>query len=164
MYADFFKIAGGRTITLANEYNPQYHAGGDNALIDHLKGGADFRTGAWQGFFGDDLIAVIDLGNQQIIKRVEIGFLQDQNSWIFMPQYVEFQISIDGEQFESLGKIYNNISEKENGGIVKRFVKKMDNKLTRYVKIIGMNRGNCPDWHIGKGEPAWIFADEIVIE
>jgi predicted alpha-1,2-mannosidase len=164
VYADFFKIAGGRTITLANEYNPQYHAGGDNALIDHLKGGADFRTGAWQGFFGDDLIAVIDLGNQQIIKRVEIGFLQDQNSWIFMPQYVEFQISIDGEQFESLGKIYNNISEKENGGIVKRFVKKMDNKLTRYVKIIGMNRGNCPDWHIGKGEPAWIFADEIVIE
>lgn len=162
--ADFFKIAGGRTITLANEYNPQYHAGGENALIDHLKGSADFRTGAWQGFFGDDLIAVIDLGTQQVIKRLEIGFLQDQNSWIFMPQYVEFQVSLDGDQFESLGKIFNNIPEKDNGGIVKRFVKKPDNKLTRYVKIIGVNRGNCPDWHIGKGEPAWIFADEITIE
>ncbi|NOU46592.1 MAG: glycoside hydrolase family 92 protein [Bacteroidales bacterium] len=162
--ADFFKIAGGRTITLVNDYNAQYHAGGDNALIDHIKGGSDFRTGAWQGFQGDDLVAVIDLGNQQLIKRLDIGFLQDQNSWIFMPQYVEFQVSLDGEQYESLGKIYNNVSEKENGGVVQRFVKKTDNQLVRYVKVIGLNRGLCPDWHIGKGEPAWLFADEIVIE
>ena len=162
--ADFFKIAGGRTITLENDYNLQYSGGGDNALIDHIRGSNDFRTGAWQGFQGDDLVAVIDLGNQQLVKRLEIGFLQDQNSWIFMPQYVEFLVSSDGEQFESMGRIYSSISEKENGGIVKRFVKKLDNRLVRYVKVIGLNRGYCPDWHIGKGEPAWVFADEIVVE
>jgi len=162
--AEFFKIAGGRTLTLANKYDAQYHAGGVNALIDNIKGNSDFRTGAWQGFLGDDLISFIDLGKQQLVKRIEIGFLQDQNAWIFMPQNVEFQVSLDGEQFESVGKIYNNVSERENGGVVKRFSKKIDNQLVRYVKVIGLNRGTCPNWHIGKGEPAWIFADEIVVE
>ncbi len=162
--ADFFKIASGRTITLSNEYNPQYHAGGDNALIDHLRGTSDFRTGAWQGYYGVDLVAVVDLGNQQLVKKLEIGFLQDQNSWIFMPLYVEFQISLDGINYESLGKIYNTVSDKENGGFINIFARKLDNQIVRYVKVIGLNRGDCPDWHVGKGEPAWIFADEIEIE
>jgi hypothetical protein len=34
----------------------------------------------------------------------------------------------------------------------------------RYVKVVAKNIGNCPDWHVGDGNPAWIFTDEIVIE
>ena len=34
----------------------------------------------------------------------------------------------------------------------------------RYIKVIAKNQGVCPDWHVGEGQPAWIFADEIVIE
>ena len=34
----------------------------------------------------------------------------------------------------------------------------------RYVKVVAKNQGNCPDWHVGEGQPAWIFADEIVVE
>jgi hypothetical protein len=25
------------------------------------------------------------------------------------------------------------------------------------------NIGVCPDWHPGKGEKAWIFVDEIIV-
>jgi hypothetical protein len=36
-----------------------------------------------------------------------------------------------------------------------------DSFKTRYIKIVAVNRGPCPDWHLGAGNPTWIFADEI---
>ncbi|MFZ4462381.1 MAG: GH92 family glycosyl hydrolase [Bacteroidales bacterium] len=161
--AEFYKIAGGKSITLTNPYSPQYHAGGDIALIDNQFGSADFRTGSWQGFYGDDLLVTIDLGNLQTISQITSGFLQDQKSWIFLPQYVEYQVSTDGEFFETIGKVNNSVSDKQNGGIVKRFSKKFPEELVRFVRVKAVNRGVCPDWHPGKGEKSWIFADEIEI-
>lgn len=162
--AEFYKIAGGKSIILTNSYNPQYHAGGDIALIDNQFGSEDFRTGSWQGFYGDDLIATIDLGNLQSISQITSGFLQDQKSWIFLPEYVEYRVSADGKNFDLVGKVNNTVSSKQNGGIVKRFSLKFPEKLVRFVKVTGVNRGICPDWHPGKGEKCWIFADEIEIK
>jgi hypothetical protein len=64
-------------------YSSQYTAGGDDGLVDGVRGGSDFRTGGWQGFEGANLDMVIDLGKQQKINRVRANFLQDENSWIF---------------------------------------------------------------------------------
>jgi hexosaminidase len=35
------------------------------------------------------------------------------------------------------------------------------NCRARYVKVVATNFGKIPDWHPGKGEPAWLFVDEI---
>ena len=34
----------------------------------------------------------------------------------------------------------------------------------RYVKMVAKNLGICTDWHVGTGQKAWIFCDELVIE
>ena len=34
----------------------------------------------------------------------------------------------------------------------------------RYVRMVAKTIGLCPDWHVGAGEKAWIFCDEIVVE
>ena len=34
----------------------------------------------------------------------------------------------------------------------------------RGMSIQARNIGKCPEWHSGAGEPAWLFADEIIIE
>ena len=61
--AHFTKIEGGRTVKLESTYANQYAAGGDQALVDGIRGGADFRTGEWQGFREYDVSATVDLGN-----------------------------------------------------------------------------------------------------
>jgi hypothetical protein len=33
----------------------------------------------------------------------------------------------------------------------------------RFVKVIAKNKAICPDWHVGAGGKAWIFADEITV-
>jgi len=162
--AEFMKIPEGRSIKINNPYSPQYTGGGDIALIDFIRGSNNFRTGDWQGYYGIELDVIIDLGKIQKINQISTGFLQDQNSWIFMPAQVDYKISTDGKTFKSVGSVFNDIPEKNNGAIIKNFILKNINKKTRYIRVLAKNIGVCPDWHKGAGEKAWIFADEIIVE
>lgn len=162
--AKYHKIPGGRSISIKNPYSTQYTAGGDIALIDFIRGGNNFRTGSWQGYYGVDLDVTLDLGKVQHIQSIAAGFLQDQNSWIFMPTNVVFQISLDGEKFYSVAGIINNVPERDDGGIIKEFEKKNINQQARFVRVFAKNIGLCPEWHKGAGNPAWIFVDEIIIK
>jgi predicted alpha-1,2-mannosidase len=162
--AMFTKITHNRKIALNTDYSPQYSAGGDIALIDTVLGTEDFRTGTWQGYHGVDLDAVVDLGKRETIRRVKTGFLQDQNSWIFMPLELEYAISENGEDFRVTGTLKNDIPPETDGAIRKDFVLSFPPTAARFVRIRAKNRGVCPAWHNGAGNKAWIFADEIVIE
>jgi len=164
IFAEFFKIPENRSITLHTTYAPQYSAGGDHALIDYLRGGTDFRTGRWQGYHQVNLDAVVELEQITDIRKITIGFLQDQNSWIFMPTMVEFQVSLDGENFVTAGREENTLTDRTNKAVLHDFSTGIIRQRARFVRVIATNRGICPPWHPGAGEKAWIFADEIVIE
>ncbi|MBN2172679.1 MAG: GH92 family glycosyl hydrolase [Bacteroidales bacterium] len=161
--AEFFKIPIGRSIKINSKYANQYSAGGDLALIDFIRGPLNFRTGAWQGYEGVDLDAVVDLGHIQLISKLETGFLQDVGAWIFMPLEVRYFVSNDGVNFQKIGTIENELSPHQLGVNIRNFTLNFSTK-TRYIKVVAKNRGVCPEWHAGEGKPSWIFADEIVIE
>jgi predicted alpha-1,2-mannosidase len=158
------RITNGRTITLKSAYANQYNAGGDVALIDYQRGGADFRTGRWQGYYGVDLEAIVDLGKSQSIQSISMGFLQDIDSWIFMPQQVDFFTSADAQNWRLVGKIGTPVEATDPEPKTADFRAETDGAKARYIKVVAHNIGQCPDWHKGAGDPAWIFADEIVIE
>lgn len=162
---DYKKIKGGRSIKLLSEYSNQYSAGGDNGLIDYLKGGINFRTGYWQGYWETDFSAIVDLGEIEPISKIGVGALQDIKSWIWYPKKLEISISVDGENFSSLAILVNNFSDKEYGGFRKEFETILkQKKKVRYVKVEAESYGTCPDWHLGAGNPTWLFFDEITIE
>ncbi len=83
--ARFHKIPHDWSIRLISKYSSQYPGGGDLALIDGIRGTNNWSGGAWQGYQGQDFVAVIDLGKPETITRVGAGFLQDIGSWIWMP-------------------------------------------------------------------------------
>ena len=161
--ADFHFIDAKRAVKLEHPYSNQYEAGGLKALIDHLRGGENFRTGTWQGYHGVDLVATVDLGSKQRVNRLAGSFLQEQGSWIFMPTEVEFFVSDDGKRFRSVGKVKNTVSEKEEDSMTQELGVR-PRCDTRYVKMVAKNIGKCPQWHVGAGQPAWIFCDEFIIE
>jgi predicted alpha-1,2-mannosidase len=163
--ATFHKIPDGRRITLSARYANQYNAGGDDALIDGLRGGQDFRNGRWQGYLGTDLTATVDLGSVQEIRRVAMGFLQDTTSWIVMPRRVRFEVSEDGTNYVALGTAAPDVSDRESGVVTRDLgVTAAAPTRVRYVRVTVEHYGRLPDWHPGKGEESWFFADEIVIE
>ncbi len=162
--AAFSRIPEGMTVVTDMPYSPMYSAGGDLALIDRVRGGNDFRTGAWQGFQGVDLVAVVDCGSVRTIETIATGFLQDVSSWIFMPREVEYAVSVDGASYTAVALIENDVPQDERDVIVKDFASGGLHAQGRYVRVQARNIGVCPAWHEGAGHKAWIFADEIIIE
>ena len=163
MDAQYYLIDANRSVKLENMYNEQYAAGGLKALIDHLRGTDNFRTGVWQGFYGVDLIATVDLGQSKKINRLAGSFLQEQSSWIWMPREVEYFVSDDGKNFRSVGKVKNTIDDDEDDAVTMEMAVRPRTNA-RYVKMEAKSIGTCPDWHVGAGQKAWIFCDELVIE
>ncbi|HZY11090.1 MAG TPA: FN3 associated domain-containing protein, partial [Bacteroidota bacterium] len=161
--SEFIKKASIGKIILNSKYSQQYTGGGDDALIDGLRGGSDFRLGAWQGYEHNNLDAIIDLGSQKVIDRVALGCLQDNNSWIFFPIQVEFSLSNDGKNFSSSINIDNPVSPQESGAILREFEVSSSPRSARFIRVVAKNIGVCPPWHRGAGGKAWLFVDEIII-
>jgi predicted alpha-1,2-mannosidase len=149
-------------IALSAAYAPQYAAAGDDALIDGLRGGSNFRTGRWQGYQGQNLDVTVDFGAPRDITSVAMGFLQDTGSWIFMPRRIEVAVSHDGRTFEVLGAVENTVSERDEQAVTRDF-ELYAAARARYVRISVARYGTLPAWHPGAGGEAWFFADEIVV-
>ena len=161
--AKYFKIDNSKSIQISSKYANQYAAAGDKTLIDQLRGGVNYRTGNWQGY-RENLEVVIDLNKIQKIKSISLGCHQDIRSWIFYPKNVEYWSSLDGENYDYLGKISTETPENIEGSFHKDIQLEINGIKTRYVKIKAKNYGICPEWHLGAGGKTWIFVDEIIIK
>ncbi len=151
-------------ITLESKYSSQYTGGGDLALIDGIRGTTNLSDGAWQGYQGKDLVALVDLGEVQRVSKVSIGFLQDIGSWIWMPSHIQVELSVDGKTFDHGFAFTGEGSETREGVFNGDIGSRMLPVNARYVRIRAFNLGKIPAWHPGSGGDAWIFADEIIIE
>lgn len=162
--AHFRRILHDWKIRLLSSYAPQYSGGGPDALIDGARGGADFRTGAWQGYQGQDFEALIDLGEMKSVTRLGAGFLQDVGSWIWLPTRVEFELSLDGVNFSKAAVATHDVSDRDTRLTVKELSSAFPRRDARFIRVKAYNYGAVPPWHPGAGGRAWVFIDEISVE
>ena len=167
--ATFFKKPNNYSINIKSVYNPQYHAGGPEGLLDGILGTENWRKGDWQGYQSQDFEAVVDLKEVKELFSFKANFLQDSRSWILMPTHLEFLISTDNVNFTSVGSLdiakNSGIDPKDENSFTREFGVLLDKKKTaRYVKVIAKNFGKLPEWHQGFGGEAFIFVDEITIK
>lgn len=162
--ARFFKKPNDWSVKIANKYNRQYTGGGDEGLIDGIRGTLNWASGEWQGYQPYDLDAVIDLKRETEIKRVGGGFLQDARSWIWMPTHIEFEVSSDGVNFEKVADIKTDVDPKDMTAVIRDYKQNITPVRARYVRVRAYNLGKIPQWHPGAGDDAFIFVDEIFIE
>lgn len=162
--AQFFKKPNNYTIDIRSKYNPQYHAGGSDGLLDGIFGNENWRKGEWQGYQNQDFEAVIDLQKEISIKKVSANFLQDTRAWILMPTQVEFYVSNDNKNFEKVATVLNEVNPKNYDVTLQNLTSKIAVK-GRYIKVIARNFGKLPEWHQGFpfDADAFIFIDEITV-
>ena len=161
----FFKIDPNLSITLESKFANQYSAGGNDALIDGIRSTKNYRTGSWQGYWDQDLVATIDLGSKKAISSVKVNFLRDQGAWIFYPTEVQCFVSKDNKTFKALPVQKINASERNSDINIKTIEFILNNLAYKYVKIVAKKLGTLPEWHLGYplDGKSWIFVDEISI-
>ena len=151
----------GRPVVYAKPVSTYYFADGPNTLTDGVRGTSAVGK-YWHGFHASDIVATIDLGGERAISSIAIGCLQNYADWIFLPQSVIFEVSIDGRNFKQVKTVKNDVSVNEKT-VIKEFIAEFETQKAKFVRVTAKNLGACPKGHNGEGKPAWIFADEITI-
>jgi len=155
-------MALGKPVMLTTEFSEKYPVGGNKALTDGLKGVNDYHFN-WLGFEGPDMIAIVDLGEPKDIRSIQTSFLQDIQSWVFMPVEVSYFGSNDNIKFTLIHSLHAKISGHQQGVVIEDFKADFEPIKDRYIKVVAKNIGTCPPWHPGYSSPAWIFCDEILL-
>lgn len=151
----------GKNVMYTNPVSRYYMADGPNSLTDGIRGTTNVGK-YWHGFSEKDLQATVDLGSAIPVQHIVLGCLQKYNDWIFLPQWVKFELSTDGINYTAV-KVINNpidINDKEK---IYDFNAVFPQQTARYIRVTAKNN-LCPPGHSGAGKPGWIFADEIIVE
>ena len=154
----------GKSITQLTPYSEMHNGGGDRALNDgEISHDEDPGEKCWQGYEGNDLVVVIDLGKTQSIHSVSSGYLQSAGEGIYFPGEVEYALSDDGKDFKIVGVVKctfpadNRVKQKKN------FVIQGLDLDGRYVRVKALNQKKTPEIHQIEGQKSWLYADEIMV-
>jgi hexosaminidase len=145
------------TTTPTSKYPGQ---GGAFSLVNGVYSQKGLSYPDWLGWVGDDLEATMDLGKTTSFDSVRVHTLDQNGSWIYLPQYVEVFTSNDGNQFTSVGKSSTFVGDTLTMGWIKV---PTPNQSSRFIKVVAKNYGLIPDGKPGAGNKAWLFADEIQV-
>ena len=151
------------TVKVTSGYSSQYTGGGENAIVDGIRGTVNFASGEWQGIQGKPYEATIDLQREMEIKEVGGSFLQVAGPWIWMPSNIKFEISNNGSDWTQVADIKTDVPLTEMKPTIKEFRRTIAPVKARYVRVRAFNIGKIPSWHLGAGGDPWIFIDEIFI-
>lgn len=163
--ADFFKVPRSfpvKSVDLVENPSPKYPGSGPMSLVDLKKGAENnFSSSAWMGFNGKDFDAKVTFKKAQEISQVTVSLLSNPGAWIFAPQTIQIYTSKDGDQYTLQKEVnYEPIKSDDPGGQRYEAIR-FPSVKTKYLRVVIKDQP-IPDWHPGKGTPAWLFIDELI--
>ncbi len=155
-----------RTVTVDPAPSAKYAPRVTFPLTDGILGSLDYRDGSWLAWEGvEQVVAVVDLGEVVPVRECRARFLQNANSWIWVPLAVSFAVSADGETYVEIGRDLCRVSDKEQARVTQDFAAVATTGTTaRFVRVTITPRSACPAWHPGVGRPAWAFWGQVVAQ
>lgn len=147
-------LAIGKKVTYANPYSNHYAAQGEKTLVDGVRGGWMYNDDRWQGFIDCDFDVTIDLGKETDIKQVRAEFIQLKGPYVWLPKQVIISSSVDGEHYDTLATVDNDISPDIETLQFKEFGWE-GNAKARYIRYKALSNGI---------DGGWLFTDEIRIK
>lgn len=130
----------------------KYNAQDERTMTNGIAGGLSYHDGQWQGFTRK-IDLVLDLETVQPVQIVAMNFMQLTSPGIYMPGEVEVLFSTDGINYQTVGTVKNDVSDKESQLTFKRFELKLDQPIsTRYIQVKATNP-----------KRGYLFTDEIIV-
>jgi len=154
----------GKAVHLSTPPHAKYKASGAASLVDGETGTRFYNDGFWLGFEETDAELIINMGEKSVFNEVSVGLYNNPDAWIFLAKQIEVSWSDDGKHFcKPLIKPISTSSDKKQSTI-KRVVIQQEDMHGKFIKVKIKNMGQCPEWHVGKGQKAWLFIDEVSVK
>ena len=153
-----------KPIALLQPLKAPYIFNGALNLVDGLTGDANYKTGRWIAFYGNDMEAVIDFKQPTEISSVEIHTCVEKGDWVFDARGFSVAVSDDGKNFTAVASEDDPVATPDSPNGVRAHKLTFEPRNARYLKVVALSERRIPDWHTGKGYTGFLFVDEIVVE
>lgn len=151
--------------TLKNAPAKNYTFGGAAALVDGLEGSdTNYKSGRWIGFYRNDLELVIDLGEVEKLSTLSFNTCVEKGDWVMDARYVSVETSTDGSNFKLVAEDKRAALTSADPNGIQRHELSLKGAEALYVRLTMKPEHSLPDWHPGKGNPGFLFVDEVKIK
>ncbi len=145
----------GAEIEMITQPHPKYDHNGSLNLVDGIAGTLPWKGSQWLGFDTSYVEFIVDLGTIRTIQELKLGFLDQNGSWIYLPESVSVQISTESKWRSK--KMYSKDVDSSNFSI-------SISKKGRYVRVMIHAMDIIPEGQDGGGFAPWTFIDEIQLK
>ncbi len=151
-----------RPTTLLTQPANQYTYKGGVTLTDGLLGGDIYTSGEWLGYYTDDAVAVIDLGEKTSVSQVGTHANVDMSSWLMGCAGISVAVSDDNKDFR---EVFNKDfpETKVDQKAIESYEESFEPVEARYVKVTIKRFKALPKGHSGAGKAPFLFIDEITL-
>ena len=151
------------TVVYITAPDKQYADEKGKLLMNREKGEADFRFGGWVAYRQNRMECLLGFKEAVPVKQVTISSLVDMGSYIMPAQSIEIWGGNDPKDLRRLGKLVPEQPKSMKSSYSKGLDCRISPATVKYIKIAATPVAKLPSWHPGKGDKAWIFVDEVLV-
>jgi len=162
---DFYKT-GFRpdSIALAFPPNPQYKGKGAETLINQQIGDTDFKSNKWLGYRETNLECFLFFKQPANISSVSLSSLLNIGAYLMPPAEIQVWGGAHKNKMVLLHTLRPEQPQKVGAPESRTaFTCTFKTRQINILKIVAKPVAKLPGWHPGKGQPAWVFVDEIFL-
>lgn len=167
----------GKPVAFASPPSQHYNTDQEITLVNGVHAQWPRVNTEWNAWSGQNAEITVDLNKTEKINTITIGYLKDEDNWIYPPKNITVYYSNNGKKFKALKKAkqktsndYIKLEWNDKGAYETKVESEKINHFAlskkikgRYVKFVLENPGKIPAGKPGAGNDAWLFVDEITI-
>ncbi|HSB93615.1 MAG TPA: FN3 associated domain-containing protein, partial [Flavitalea sp.] len=151
------------SIALVTAPDPGYKADGPKTLINAEKGELSYRNIKWLAYHGKPMEAMMYFKTPQEVSSVTISSMIDISGYIMPAASIEVWGADKSGAMKLLKKTSPPQPTMTKPGFIEGLDVKFDKATVSTLKLVVRPVTKLPSWHPGKGEPGWIFMDEVFV-
>lgn len=151
------------SMKLLSQPDEKYKGQGSLTLTDRDLGDLNYGGGGWLGYRFKDAVFLLRFQKPVSVHSVSLHCLKNLPAYIWPPAHVEIWGGDDPDHLKKLGESDLKPPVKDAPVEALSVTCPLTTLRVNCIKIVAKPVAHLPAWHAGKGEPAWIMVNEILL-
>ena len=154
----------GRPVVANTEPHYRYKGNYPDNLTDGIRGVDNYASGEWAGLKAEPLDVVIEMDGLTRYSSINIGTFIVKGDWVFNPASISVSLSKNDTDYQKVFHEDYPIFGKNDPDGRKDYRITFPESDSKYIRIVAKPVESMPEWHLGHGQKAFLFVDEITVE